>query len=96
MQIIYQYLVGTLLPANLEIELQGGSIPRNTSPFASLHYGRYLTGPTNLKNASTIGKVQQIYLHSSGSPCAYHFIVYKALSASICFFVNGNKTLSKQ
>ncbi|KAL3275991.1 hypothetical protein HHI36_020722 [Cryptolaemus montrouzieri] len=74
MQILYQYLVGTLLPANLEVELQGGSMPRNSlSPFGALKHGRFITGPTNLKNAKTIGK---------------------ALSASLCLFVNADTELT--
>lgn len=41
MQVVYNYLVGTLLPAHLEKELDGGSIPCNTSsPLTSSHYGK--------------------------------------------------------
>jgi hypothetical protein len=44
MQVIYRYLVTSLLPAHLETELQGGSMPRHpTSPFSSSHYGRSVT-----------------------------------------------------
>lgn len=94
-QIIYQYLIGTLLPANIETELQGGSIPRNpSSPFASLHYGRFITGPLNLKTTNTIGKVPKIYLNNEANPAVYYFIVYRALNASICLFVNGDVDLT--
>lgn len=42
MQVVYNYLVSTLLPAHLEKELHGGSIPRNSpSPFTTSHYGKY-------------------------------------------------------
>ena len=40
MQVVYNYLVSTLLPAHLEVELEGGSIPRNSSPFTASHYGK--------------------------------------------------------
>lgn len=41
MQVVYNYLVSTLLPAHLETELHGGSMPRNSpSPFTSSHYGK--------------------------------------------------------
>jgi len=41
MQVVYRYLVTSLLPAHLETELQGGSMPRHpASPFSSSHYGR--------------------------------------------------------
>ncbi|KAL3275985.1 hypothetical protein HHI36_020716 [Cryptolaemus montrouzieri] len=94
MQILYQYLVGTLLPANLEVELQGGSMPRNSlSPFGALKHGRFITGPTNLKNAKTIGKVPKIYTFS-GPAASYHLLVYRALSASLCLFVNADTELT--
>lgn len=44
MQIVYRYLVTSLLPAHLETELQGGSMPRHSSTaFATSHYGRYVS-----------------------------------------------------
>lgn len=95
MKTIYQYLIGTLLPANMEAELQGGSMPRNcSSPFASLHHGRFITGPSNLKNAKTIGKVPKIYLYGDKESSIYHLVVYRALSASICLFVKGDGELT--
>ncbi|CAG9768042.1 unnamed protein product [Ceutorhynchus assimilis] len=95
MQMIYQYLTGTLLPANVETELQGGSMPRNTaSPFISLHHGRFITGPTNLKQAKTIGKVPKVYLFSQGQVREYHLVVYRALSATVCFFIEGKTELA--
>lgn len=89
MQTIYYYLIGTLLPAHLETELHGGSMPRNNqSPF-SVHYGRFITGPSNLKD-SNIGKVPKIYINNdSKQSAAYHLVVYRSLSASICLFIDG-------
>lgn len=93
MQVVYQYLIATLLPANIEAELQGGSMPRNSSsPFASLHHGRFITGPANLKGSSkdtTMGKIPRVFLFSSGKPIEYHLVVYRALSASLCMFIKG-------
>lgn len=90
MQIIYQYLIGTLLPAHMETELQGGSIPRNPlSPFASLHYGRFVTGPSNLKTAGSVGKVPKIFLNNETNPSVFYFIVYRALSSTVCLFIDG-------
>jgi hypothetical protein len=97
MKIVYQYLIGTLLPANMETELQGGSMPRNSiSPFAALHHGRFITGPTNLKQAKSVGKVPKVFLFSSGKPTTYHLVVYRALSASICLFLRVDKELTLQ
>jgi len=85
MQIIYQYIVNTLLPAHLDAELlTGGSIPRN-SPF-TLYHGKFIIGPENLKTASSIGKIPTVHLNSE-SLSSYHFVVYRILSASICLFI---------
>lgn len=90
MQIIYQYLISTLLPANIETELQGGSIPRKpSSPFAALHHGRFITGPVDLKSSSSSLKVPKVFFFSSGNTTAYYMVVYRALSASICLFIDG-------
>ncbi|CAG9859604.1 unnamed protein product [Phyllotreta striolata] len=95
MQVVYQYLVGTLLPANVETELLGGSMPRNsTSPFAPLRHGRFITGPSNLKSAKTIGKVPKVYLFASGKSQEYHLVVYRALSATVCLFIKGDTELT--
>ena len=41
MKVIYNYLITTIIPAYLEKELEGGSIPRNSSsPFTTSHYGK--------------------------------------------------------
>lgn len=41
MQVVYNYLISTLLPAHLEKELHEGSLPRNSpSPFTTIHYGK--------------------------------------------------------
>lgn len=94
MQIVYQYLISTLLPANIETELQGGSMPRNpSSPFTALHHGRFITGPTNLKTAKAVEKVPRVYLCSSNAGI-YYMVVYRALSASVCFFMDGKRTLN--
>ncbi|XP_057650885.1 vacuolar fusion protein CCZ1 homolog [Diorhabda carinulata] len=95
MQIVYQYLINNLLPANIETELQGGSIPRNSpSPFAALRHGRFITGPSNLKLAKTIGKVPKVYLFASGEARGYHLVVYRVLSATICLFIKGDIELT--
>lgn len=90
MQIIYQYLIGTLLPANIEAELQGGLIPRSSSsPFAPLHHGRFITGPDFTHFDKTVGKIPKIHLFGGGAPTVYRLVVYRALSASVCLFIKG-------
>lgn len=96
MQVVYRYLVTSLLPAHLETELQGGSMPRHpTSPFSSSHYGRFVTGPTNLQDPSgNIGKVPKVYINNDVSPELYHLVVYRALSATVCMFIEGSLILN--
>ncbi|KAF5296062.1 hypothetical protein FQA39_LY12684 [Lamprigera yunnana] len=94
-QVIYKYLISTLLPANMETELQGGSIPRNpSSPFSALHYGRFITGPANLKTTDSVGKVPKVFLNNGKDATVYYFIVYRALNASICLFINSDVNLT--
>lgn len=96
MQVIYRYLVTSLLPAHLETELQGGSMPRHpTSPFSSSHYGRFVTGPPNLQDASgNIGKVPKVHINNDMTPELYHLVVYRALSATVCLFIEGSLHLN--
>lgn len=95
MQVVYQYLINTLLPANIETELQGGSMPRNSpSPFAALRHGRFITGPSNLKLAKTVGKVPKVYLFASGESEGFHLVVYRVLGATICLFIKGDTELT--
>ncbi|KAG8228318.1 hypothetical protein J437_LFUL007036 [Ladona fulva] len=64
-QVLYRYLVGSLLPAHLEgTELQGGSIPRHGRyPPSSSHYGRFVTGPSNLCDGAPIGKMPLVFVN---------------------------------
>lgn len=50
MQIIYHYLIVSLLPSHLDLELQGGSVPQGNKP-STYHYGSFVTGPSNLKDS---------------------------------------------
>ncbi|KAJ4444927.1 hypothetical protein ANN_06726 [Periplaneta americana] len=96
MQVVYRYLVTSLLPAHLETELQGGSMPRHpTSPFSSTHYGRFVTGPANLQDTSGhIGKVPKVYINNDLAPELYHLVVYRSLSATVCMFIEGTLHLT--
>lgn len=92
MQIVYKYLISSLLPANLEIELQGGSIPRHSPSLFSAH-GRFITGPSNLKQAKTVGKIPKVYLFNDDQSCKqYYLVVYRVLSATLCLFIDGEFT----
>ncbi|KAJ1375125.1 hypothetical protein SESBI_51366 [Sesbania bispinosa] len=87
MQVVYRYLVNTLLPAQMETELQGGSIPRQSSSFSALHYGRFAFGPSNLQS-SDVGDIPKVYLRNKGNTVLCHLAIYRALSATVCLFID--------
>lgn len=89
MQIVYHYLITKLLPEEVKVELSGGSIPRSSAPFATLHHGRFITGPVDLKNIEDLQNVPKIYVNYNSKPTWFHMIVYRALSSSVCIFLDG-------
>ncbi|XP_076756382.1 vacuolar fusion protein CCZ1 [Xylocopa sonorina] len=94
MQVVYNYLVSTLLPAHLEKELHGGSMPRNSpSPFTTTHYGKFVTGPSSINEPSLIGKSPKVFINYSTKPVSLYLVVYRALSATICLFVDSKTSL---
>ncbi|KAF7407902.1 vacuolar fusion protein CCZ1 [Vespula maculifrons] len=94
MQVVYNYLVSTLLPAHLEKELHGGSMPRNSpSPFTSSHYGKFIIGPSSINEPSLVGKSPTVFINYSTKPVSLYLVVYRALSATICLFVDSKTNL---
>ncbi|XP_058794347.1 vacuolar fusion protein CCZ1 homolog [Phymastichus coffea] len=90
MQVVYHYLVNTLLPAHLEKELDGGSIPRNSaSPFSTLHYGKFVTGPSSIND---VKKLPKVFINYSTKATPLYLIVYRALSATVCLFVDNTNS----
>lgn len=92
MQVMYRYLISSLLPAQMETELQGGSMPRQSASFSALHYGRFAYGPSNLQNAD-IGKIPKVYLRNDAGPVICHLVIYRALSATVCLFIDESVDL---
>ncbi|XP_015173320.1 PREDICTED: vacuolar fusion protein CCZ1 homolog [Polistes dominula] len=94
MQVVYNYLVSTLLPAHLEKELHGGSMSRNSpSPFTSSHYGKFIIGPSSINEPSLVGKSPTVFINYSSKPVSLYLVVYRALSATICLFVDSKTNL---
>lgn len=83
MQIVYQYIIDTILQDGSE-----GEVPKQT-PFSSLHYGRFVTGPGNAKTATSIGKVPKVWLGNQNDLAQYHLVVYTALNATVCLFISS-------
>lgn len=94
MQVVYSYLLSTILPVHLENELRGGSMPRNSpSPFTSSHYGKFVTGPLSVNEPSLKGQPPKVFLNYSSKPISLYLIVYRSLSATICLFVDSKTSL---
>jgi hypothetical protein len=53
---------------------------------------RFVTGPPNLQDASgNIGKVPKVHINNGMTPELYHLVVYRALSATVCLFIEGEE-----
>lgn len=50
---------------------------------------RFVTGPPNMKNEDNLGKVPRVYLNTDIQTEDCHLVVYKALSATVCLFIEG-------
>lgn len=91
MRIMYKYLTTSLFPTYLEQELQGGSVTspaRMTATHAGVHYGKFITGPPDIKDESKMGKIPIVYVNTEKENEQCHLLVYRALNASVCLLVN--------
>ncbi|XP_046680049.1 vacuolar fusion protein CCZ1 homolog isoform X2 [Homalodisca vitripennis] len=87
MQVVFHYLVYTLLPKFSETEaIPNGSVPTLSS------YGRFLTGPENVhSNSNNVGKVPKLFLsHVKPSPGTFHIVAYRTSNCTVCLFIPGN------
>ena len=92
MRTLYHYLTATLLPSFVEHELQ--SVAKSSSHViagSDKKFGKFVTGPPNIKDSSNLGKIPRVFVNSSlGNTEECHLVVYRALSASVCMFVRGD------
>lgn len=88
---IYEYLANTLFPRSTEDDLRGGSLTRSQrSSYANCldsHYGAYLTGPEHFSDNCKPAPL--VYIYNADRCQLYRMIVYSALSAAMCLFVEG-------
>lgn len=88
---MHEYLVGTLFPKNTEDELlRGGSLTRSQRSYSNCvdsHYGAFLTGPELLSD--NCKKAPKVFIFNGKQSNCYKMIVYNALSATLCLFVEG-------
>lgn len=97
MRILYKYLTTSLFPRHLEPELAGrDSSLRPEMPGNLQHYGRFLTGPVNLNVPDAKFRFPKIFVNTEDTYEELHLIVYKAMSASVCFMVEAQTQLTPE
>uniref|UniRef100_A0AAX7UDU7 CCZ1/INTU/HSP4 first Longin domain-containing protein n=1 Tax=Astatotilapia calliptera TaxID=8154 RepID=A0AAX7UDU7_ASTCA len=87
MRILYKYLTTSLFPRHSEPELAGRDSPMRPEVAGNLlHYGRFLTGPTNLKDPEAKFRFPKIFVSAEDGYEELHLIVYKVHSL-VCFLI---------
>ena len=99
MRTLYHYLTTTLFPKFIDQELQSSvSKSPQATPSRSCenkaHFGKFVTGPPSMKDTKNLGKTPQIFLNTRKKNEKCHLVVYRALSASICMFIEGDFQLT--
>lgn len=82
---LYQYLVQSLLPKQVEKEIQGGAVT------AAQRHGRFISPPEGIQTNEDVQKIIKVYLtfEDETEVKQYYLIIYRTLSATICLTVNG-------
>uniref|UniRef100_H9GIQ0 CCZ1/INTU/HSP4 first Longin domain-containing protein n=1 Tax=Anolis carolinensis TaxID=28377 RepID=H9GIQ0_ANOCA len=89
MRILYKYLTTSLFPRHIEPELAGRDSPIHAEIPGNLqHYGRFLTGPLNLNDPEAKCRFPKIFVNTETAYEELHLIVYKAMSAAVCFMID--------
>lgn len=98
MQTLYKYLTKSLLPTVMESDLQGNAATvasrASSTAFSHQHYGRFITGPSNLNDLSSVGKVPKVHVTISSVPSECFLIVYGALGASVCLLLDASSQVT--
>lgn len=53
---------------------------------------RFVSGPSNLQG-NDIGKIPKVYLKNDDGPVICHLVIYRALNATVCLFIDGIVTV---
>lgn len=82
---LYQYLVQTLLPKQVEIEIQGGAVT------AAQRLGRFISPPDGIHVKEDLDKLIKIHvtLEDDTEFKEYYLLIYRTLSATVCFTIDG-------
>ncbi|KAL8175515.1 UNVERIFIED_CONTAM: vacuolar fusion protein ccz1 [Gekko kuhli] len=91
MRILYKYLTTSLFPRHIEPELAGRDSPIHAEMPGNLqHYGRFLTGPLNVNDPEAKCRFPKIFVNTEDTYEELHLIVYKAMSAAVCFMIDAS------
>lgn len=82
---LYQYLVQTLLPKQVEKEIQGGAVA------AAQRHGRFISPPEGIRCKEDLLKLPKVYFMREDDTEAkqYYLVIYRTLSATVCFTIDG-------
>lgn len=97
MRIMYKYLTTSLFPTYLEQELQGTCVSpaRVPSPAqTTVHYGKYITGPPNIRDEGNLGKIPLVYMNTEVENEECHLLVYRAHNATVCMLIHVSVQLT--
>ncbi|KAK3090405.1 hypothetical protein FSP39_011589 [Pinctada imbricata] len=96
MRIMYKYLTTSLFPSYQEQELQGTSSvsPARTTTAQAIHYGKFVTGPPDINDENTLGKIPRVFINSEVENEECFLLVYRAHNASVCMLINVANTMT--
>lgn len=82
---LYQYLVQTLLPKQVEKEIQGGAVA------AAQRHGRFIHPPEGIHGQEDLQKLVKVNLmrEDDSETKQYYLVIYRTMSATVCFTVDG-------
>ncbi|CAG9786775.1 unnamed protein product [Diatraea saccharalis] len=83
---LYQYLVQTLLPKQVEKEIQGGAVA------TAQRHGRFISPADSIRTSEDLKKLVKVHLlrEDDTETRQYYLIIYRALSATVCFTIDVN------
>ncbi|CAB3220751.1 unnamed protein product [Arctia plantaginis] len=81
---LYQYLVQTLLPKQVEKEIQGGAVT------AAQRHGRFIQPAEGIKSSEDLQKLVKVHLMREDDTeiKQYYLIIYRTMSATVSFTVD--------
>uniref|UniRef100_A0A2K5K992 CCZ1/INTU/HSP4 first Longin domain-containing protein n=1 Tax=Colobus angolensis palliatus TaxID=336983 RepID=A0A2K5K992_COLAP len=85
MRILYKYLTTSLFPRHIEPEVCWGPQLHTLT-----HIQGFLTGPLNLNDPEAKCRFPKIFVNTDDTYEELHLIVYKAMSAAVCFMIDAS------